>query len=106
MPTDPTRPLERFRRRRRQQGFVRVEVQVRAEDAELLRSVARRLADPQGDPSARAWLRERFATVPEGGLKALLTAALPDGRDGHDEPAEIDELDVKRSPDLPRDVDL
>lgn len=75
-------------------GFVRVEVQVRDEDAPLLRSVARALADPERAGDARALLRQHFIQPSAKGLKELLTAAPLDG------------IDLGRSRDTGRDVDL
>lgn len=72
-------PLGNYRRRMKQQGVVRVEVQVRKEDAVLVRGVARALADPEREAEARALLRQRFAVPPAAGLKALLTAAPLEG---------------------------
>ena len=70
-----------YRKRRKRQGLVRVEVQVRKEDAQLLRNVAGALADPEHAAEARALLRERFASREAKGLKALLAAAPLDGID-------------------------
>lgn len=67
-------PLAEHRRRMKQNGVVRVEVQVDKEDAALVRAVARALTDPARDGPARALLRRYFAE-PRAGLKALLAAA-------------------------------
>ncbi|MFU8815654.1 MAG: hypothetical protein ACNA7W_09930 [Pseudomonadales bacterium] len=83
-----------YRRRMKQQGFVRVEVHVREEDAPLLRSVARALADAERAGEARALLRSHFMPPPAKGLKDLLAAAPLDG------------FDLDRSRDTGRDVDL
>jgi hypothetical protein len=69
------------RERRKRQGFVRLEVQVRQEDAPLLRSVAGALADPARAAEARALLRERFASLKTSSQKALLADAPLDGTD-------------------------
>lgn len=74
-------PVTRWRKRRQQQGFVRVEVQVRREDAGLVRDVASALGDPARDVETRALLRERIASARAGGLKALLASAPLDGID-------------------------
>jgi len=68
-------PVTEWRQRRRRQGFVRVEVQVRQEDAALLREVASALGDPAREAGVRAILREKVIEAPNGGLKALLAAA-------------------------------
>ena len=83
-----------YRERRKRQGLVRVEVQVRKEDAQLLRRVAGALVDPEHAAEARALLRERFASREAKGLKALLAAAPLDG------------IDLDRSSDTGREVEL
>lgn len=60
---------------------MRVEVQVRGEDAALVRSIARTLLDPAREAEARALLRHQFAKPPAVGLKALLATAPLDGID-------------------------
>ena len=88
-------PLAKFRRRRqKRQGIVRVEVQVRQEDAALVRSVARALADPARAAEARSLLASRFTSSTPAGLKALLAAAPLDGID----------LDRPRDPGRPVDL--
>jgi hypothetical protein len=72
---------------------VRVEVNVREEDAPLVRGVAA-LADPLRQAEARLLLRRRFAEPPKKGLKALLASAPLDG------------IDLDRSRDLGRESDL
>ncbi len=78
--TDPS-PVTQWRKRRQRQGFVRVEVQVRKEDAALVRDVATALGDPERETETRAILRERIATPRTGGLKALLASAPLEGID-------------------------
>jgi hypothetical protein len=75
----PGATLAAHRRRQRSRGLQRVEVQVRVEDAALIRAVVAALADPVRGEEARASLRDRFA--PRPGLKALLEAAPLDGID-------------------------
>jgi hypothetical protein len=87
-------PLASHRARRARQGFVRVEVNVRKEDAGLVRQVAAALADPARQAAARLLLRQRFVEPPNVSLKALLVAAPLDG------------IDLDRGRDLGRDVDL
>jgi hypothetical protein len=71
--------LASYRRRMKRRGMVRVEVQVRREDAALVRSVAGALVDPDREAEARALLRQSFAPPPAKGLKALLAAAPLEG---------------------------
>jgi len=94
MPTTRKTPLDKFRRRQKRQGIVRVEVQVRKEDAALVRNVAQALADPARAAEARSLLKQRFATASTVGLKALLASAPLDG------------IDLDRSRDPGRPVDL
>ena len=82
------------RARRARDGFVRVEVNVRKEDASLVRGVASALSDPSRGAEARRLLQQRFAQPPKVSLKALLASAPLDG------------IDLDRSPDTGRDVDL
>jgi hypothetical protein len=82
------------RERRKRQGFVRVEVQVRQQDVPLLRSIAGALADPARAAVARALLRERFAPAQAKSLKALLAEAPLEG------------IDLDRSDDRGREVEL
>ena len=72
--------LHSFRKRQRRQGIVRVELQLKKEDAVLLRSVAQALNDPQREAEARSILKARFAAPDARGLKALLASA-PEGFD-------------------------
>lgn len=94
MPTVRKTPLSSFRNRQKRQGIVRVEVQVRKEDAVLVRGVARALGDPQRAAEARRLLKARFAKPASAGLKTLLAAAPLDG------------IDIDRPRDLGRPVDL
>jgi hypothetical protein len=82
------------RARREREGFVRVEVTVRKEDASLVRNVVSALADPSRQAEARKLLRQRFIEPAKPGLKALLASAPLDG------------IDLERDPDAGRDVDL
>jgi hypothetical protein len=83
-----------YRERRRQLGVVRLEMQVRREDAPLLRSVASALSDPARAAEARALLRARFASPKTRSLKELLADAPLDG------------IDLDRSDDFGREVEL
>ena len=97
----PTKPKPRspsavaeHRRRLRSRGLLRVEVQVRGEDAPLVRAVAAALADPDQAGEARALLRRRFGPEPTRSLKDLLAAA------------PLDDIDLTRSRDTGRAIDL
>lgn len=87
-------PLAKHRAQMQRRGFVRVEVNVRKEDASLVRHVASALSDPLRQADARRLLRQRFVEMPKVSLKALLASAPLDG------------IDLDRSPDPGRDVDL
>lgn len=87
-------PVAIHRTRKKRQGFVRVEVNVRKEDASLVRRIASALADPLRQAEARELLRQRFDESPKVSLKALLASAPLDG------------IDLERHRDLGRDVDL
>ena len=63
------------RARKGRQGFVRIEVNVRKEDASLIRRVASALSDPVREGEARRLLG--FAERPKVSLKALLASAEP-----------------------------
>ncbi len=82
------------RARREREGFVRVEVTVRKEDASLVRNVVSALADPSRQAPARRLLRQHFIEPAKPSLKALLASAPLDG------------IDLERGPDPGRDVDL
>ena len=87
-------PVTRWRRRRQRLGFVRVEVQVRKEDAGLLRDIAGALGDPAREAGTRAALRETLAPPRTGGLKTML------------EQAPLEGIDLARPRDLDRDLSL
>ncbi|MCY3768610.1 MAG: hypothetical protein OXG56_04475 [Gammaproteobacteria bacterium] len=91
--TDPS-PVTRWRKRRQRQGFVRVEIQVRKEDAALVRDVATALTDPERQTETRALLREKIAAPHFGGLKELLASAPLEG------------IDLERPHDFGRDAAL
>ena len=91
--TDPS-PVTKWRKRRQRQGFVRVEIQVRKEDAALVRDVATALVDPERETETRTILREKIAAARSGGLKALLASAPLEG------------IDLERSRDFGRDAAL
>lgn len=91
--SDPS-PVTRWRKRRQRQGFVRLEVQLRKDDAALVRQVVRALADPERASETRTILRETIAAPRAEGLKALLAAAPLEG------------IDLARPRDVGRDVAL
>lgn len=72
-------PVTAWRKRRQRQGFVRVEVQVRKEDARLVREVASALGDPVRETEVRTLLREKIERPHNSGLKALLASAPLEG---------------------------
>lgn len=86
--------LVRHRARKAREGFVRVEINVRKEDAGLVRQVAAALSDPARRTPARALLRQHFAEAVALSLKALLASA------------PLERIDLDRNRDLGRDVDL
>lgn len=92
MTSDPS-PVTAWRKRRQREGFVRVEVQVRKEEAALVREVAAALGDPTRAGETRAVLRERVASGPRRSLKALLEAAPLEG------------IELDRSRDTGREID-
>ena len=90
---DPS-PVTKWRKRRKMQGFVRVEVQVRKDDAALVRNVAKALLDPDRESEMRAILCEKITASRSGGLKALLASAPLEG------------IDLERPRDFGRDAAL
>ena len=82
------------RARMARRGFVRVEVSVRKDDASLVRDVAAALSDPARQAATRTLLRQRFIKPPQVSLKTLLASAPLDG------------IDLDRSPDLGREVEV
>ncbi len=90
----PPSAVAAHRRRLRSRGLQRIEVQVRGEDAPLVRAVAAALADPDQAGEARALLRRRFGPELTRCLKDLLAAA------------PLDDIDLTRSRDTGRPIDL
>ena len=86
--------INSFRKRLKQQGLTRLEVNVRQDDAALVRNVVKALSNSEQEQAARALLREHFGSLPTEGLKALLAAAPLEG------------IDLGRERDYGRDVDL
>lgn len=93
MTTAQIRALNSHRRRLKERGLSRIEVQARPDDAELLRALAGRLREGAPADELRQGLKELLATT-RPSLKALLAAAPLEG------------LELERSRDLPRDVEL
>ena len=94
MTTARKTPLNSFRGGQKRQGIVRVEVQVRKENAVLVRGAAQALGGPQRAAQARSLLKARFVKPASAGLKSLLASAPLDG------------IDIDRPQDLGRPVDL
>ena len=86
--------INSFRKRLKQQGMTRLEVNVRQDDAALVRNVVKALSSPEQEQAARALLREHFGSLPTEGLKALLAAAPLEG------------IDLVRERDFGRNVEL
>jgi hypothetical protein len=86
--------VNRFRKRLKRRGMARVEINVRKDDAMLVRNVVRALSSPEQQQTARALLREHFGSRRTEGLKALLASAPLEG------------LDLSRERDFGRNVDL
>jgi len=78
----------------KRRGVIRLEVNVRKDDAALVRGVVQALGDPEREAEARALLRERFGAGNPAGLKAMLAAAPLEG------------VDLTRERDTGRDVEL
>lgn len=93
MKTPRHAPITAFRERQRRQGTIRVEVQVRSEDAALVRSVVAALCDPLRAAEARRLLKARFAAPPPAGIKALLASA------------PLDDIELQRSRDTGRPIE-
>jgi hypothetical protein len=94
MRTKASKTLSAHRRRLKRQGVVRVEVNVRKDDAALVRDVVKALNDPEQRPEVRNLLRDRFGKTKSAGLKALLAAAPLEG------------IDLSRPRDFGRDIEL
>jgi hypothetical protein len=98
-PSSKSRPtssaaLAEHRKRLRNRGLQRLDVQVRSEDAQLVRAVAAALVDPGLSNDARALLLRQFAPVPSRSLKGLIASA------------PLDEIDLERPRDMGRTVEL
>ena len=94
MPTSQSKAVNRYRKRMKREGWVRCEVNVRREDAPLVRKLAAALGDPEHGPAARAAIRDRFGETPPTRLKSLLAAAPLEG------------IEIDRSRDPGREIDV
>ena len=83
-----------WRKRQAALGFVRVEVQVRKEDASLVREIANALGDPSRHDETCAILRKQIVRSPSKSFKALLASA------------PLEDIDLDRTRDLGREIDL
>ena len=83
-----------YRERLKRNGWVRCEVKVPRDDVDVVRAVATALCDPERGVTARALLRERFGGTRHRSFKELLASCPLEG------------IDLSRSRELPRDVDL
>jgi hypothetical protein len=81
MPTRRNKTLYAYRRRLNRQGIVRLEMNVRRDDAILIRRLIRALNDPEGRFGVRNVLQGRFGDARSKGLKALLAVAPLEGVD-------------------------
>ena len=80
MSTAQKKAIRNHRRRLRNQGLIRIEVQASEADARLVRSLARALReDPEKAAILRRQLRETIGMGEAEGLKALLAAAPLEG---------------------------
>ena len=93
MPKIRKSAVANHRRRLKARGIVRLEVRVGKDDADLVRGIVAALTDPHREAEARVVLRRHFAAPPVGSLKALLAAA------------PLDDVDLARERDLPRDFE-
>lgn len=93
MASRQTLAVRGYRDRLKRGGWVRCEVKVRGDDAELIRSVATALRDPDRHAATRSLLRDRLGAPRPRGFKELLASCPVD-------------LDVGRPRDLGRDIEI
>ena len=99
MSTAQKNALTNHRRRRRDSGIVRVEVQASSVDAGLLKDVAAILrGEAEAAQAMRAQLRSAIAKPQAGGVFDIFGSDLPDEA--------FDGVFETRRRDMPRDVDL
>lgn len=94
MPRKGKSALVNHRARMERRGFVRVEVNVKREDASLLRRVAAALSDPTQTNEARRMLKLQFLEPAHVNLKELLAMA------------PLEEINLDRPRDLGRTSEL
>lgn len=94
MGTAQQKAVSNHRQRKKHQGIMRLEVQVRKDDAQLVRDVVGALGDPERATEARLLLRDHFSAAKVSGLKALLASAPLEG------------VDLSRERDHGRDIEL
>jgi len=88
--------VRRYRARQKENGMVRVEVNVPEHDSQLIRDLAARLrAGGRRAERTRSVLESIFSPWAGMSLKELIENAPP-----------MDDLDLERSKELPRDIDL
>ena len=92
--TAQSRAVSNYRRRMKQKGMMRVEVQVHQGDARLIRNSASTLSDPEKAEETREFLKKHFTDDTPTGLKALLASAPLEG------------VDLDREPDFGRNNEL
>ena len=80
MMTSKSNPTQ-WRKRQAVLSFVRVQVQVRKEDASLVQEIACALCDPSRRETTRAALNKQITPSPAKSLKALLASAPLEGID-------------------------
>ena len=87
-----------YRKRQRQRGMVRVEVQTTESDASLIRALAAGLrGDQAGAREIRSRVREALQAAAGGGLIEMLVCDLPD---------EVMDAALERPRDIGRDLSL
>ncbi len=92
MPTSNHKTIAAHRKRLKEQGLARIEVQVPKQDAELIRNTAQLL---RGEAAVKLRLQlQRLVGGKHTGLKELLAAA------------PLDDIELTRNPDLGRSVEL
>jgi hypothetical protein len=95
MNTSQQRAIEDYRKRLKERGLVRLEIQVLEPDAPLIRQITKVLrGDPLHAAKIRTQLHQIVGTEQKHGLKVLLASAPLEG------------IDLSRSQDRGRDVDL
>ncbi|MCC7346659.1 MAG: hypothetical protein IT538_04605 [Variibacter sp.] len=87
-------PVSDYRRRIKREGYVRLEVLVRKDDAELVRNLVQAMADPARRAIVKDTLVSLIQKRPRRDLKALLASAPLEG------------IDLTRERDFGREIDL